>query len=73
MITRAQKQEKVKEIATDMQNAKLILLTNYRGLDVGEISNLRHELKDKDCKYRVVKNTLTKRAAQEVGLESLHP
>ncbi len=73
MITRAQKEERVKDIVADMQNAKLIILTDYRGLDVGEISNLRRELRGKDCKYRVVKNTLSKLAAQEVGLESLHP
>jgi len=71
MITREQKEEKVKEIAEDLKDANLVVLTDYRGLDVKEISSLRKELRDVGCKYRVVKNTLSKLATKEAEMEDL--
>lgn len=73
MITRAQKEEKVKEIAEDLKSVSLVVLTDYRGLNVSDINLLRRDLREKDCKYKVVKNKLSKLAAREAGYEDLNP
>ena len=73
MITREQKEQRVKEITEDLKGASLIILTDYRGLNVSEISNLRKELRQTGCKYRVVKNKLSKIAAKEAGVDALNP
>lgn len=72
MITRQQKEEKVKEITEDFKSAKLVILTDYRGLSVGDINRLRRSLRDNNCKYKVVKNKLSKLAVKEAGYEELH-
>ncbi len=72
MITRKQKEEKVQEIKEDMQKAEFMVLTEYRGLNVSEISALRRTLTGHGCKYKVVKNNLAKIAAQELGLEEIN-
>jgi large subunit ribosomal protein L10 len=71
MITRKQKEAKVKEIAQDMKNANLILLTDYRGLNVTDITRMRRDIRDTGFKYKVVKNKLSIIAAREAGLEAL--
>ena len=54
----------VKEITETFQAAKVIIVTDYKGLDVASLSNLRNLLRESDIEYRVVKNTLLKRAAE---------
>lgn len=73
MITRQQKEEIVKEVTEDLKKAKMVVLTDYRGLNVSDINRLRRNLRDNNCQYKVVKNTLTKMAAKEAGLEELDP
>jgi large subunit ribosomal protein L10 len=53
--------------------AAAVILTDYRGLNVGEISQLRQKLRESGVEYKVVKNTLLQRAAQEIGVEGLSP
>ena len=71
VITREEKERRVKSIAQDLQQANLVVFTDYRGLNVTGISNLRNSLRAEKCRYRVVKNTLTRLACRQVGLESL--
>jgi len=68
------KKEKKGQVITDLRNefdkAKAVIFTDYRGLTVAELSELRRLLRDKDIKYRVVKNTLAKIASQDTPVSS---
>jgi len=60
----------VAEIVEHLRNSNAAMLTEYRGLDVKQLKELRRSLGD-NASYAVVKNTLTKIAAKEVGIEGL--
>lgn len=66
-----QKKEEVSKLAEKMKEAKLILLTDYRGIDVGNVTSLRANLRNTNADYRVIKNNITKRALAECGIEGL--
>ena len=66
-----QKKEEVKKLAEEMKAAKLILLTEYRGITVDADTKLRRELRATNTKYRIIKNNITKRALAEAGIEGL--
>ena len=66
-----QKKEEVKELAEKMKNAKLILLTDYRGINVTDDTALRKDLRNANATCRVIKNNITRRALQECGIEGL--
>ncbi|NLN07721.1 MAG: 50S ribosomal protein L10 [Firmicutes bacterium] len=70
-ITREKKEKIVSEIKTDLSRAKAAIVTDYRGLNVEQITSLRRALRAEKVKYMVVKNTLAKRAAQELGITGL--
>jgi large subunit ribosomal protein L10 len=59
-----QKQAIVDEFKEKFSNAKVVIVTDYKGLDVATLNSLRRKLGEKDVEYRVVKNTLLKRAAE---------
>ena len=68
------KQYKVDEVSS--LTAKLkekgnVILTNYTGIQVKDLSRLRKSLRSKNAEYRVVKNTLFKRALKDLGIEGL--
>jgi large subunit ribosomal protein L10 len=67
------KQKVVEEISDKLQRSVASVLTDYRGLNVSEATKLRKELRDAGVEYKVLKNTLTKLAAEKVGLEGLNP
>ncbi len=67
-----QKQAQVDELAAKMKDSKLILLTEYRGINVADVTDLRAKLRKANAEYLVIKNNITRRAlaANEVeGLE----
>lgn len=66
-----QKKEEVKELAAKMKEAKLILLTDYRGIDVTKDTILRKDLRNLNATCNVIKNNITRRALQECGIEGL--
>ena len=66
-----QKKEEVKKLAEEMKNAKLILLTDYRGINVTDVTELRTNLRNTNATYRVIKNNIIRRALQEAGIEGL--
>ena len=68
---RQAKAEIVNELKDKMADAAVVILTDYRGLNVAEITRLRRKLQEAGAEYRVVKNTLTARAVRELGLEEL--
>src|SRR5690348_169945 len=73
-ITRAAKEAAVTQLTADLSRFKLAVLTDYRGLSVSEIQELRRLLTAEDSSYRVSKNTLVKLAlAANPELAQLDP
>lgn len=66
-----QKKEEVKKLADQMKEAKLILLTNYRGITVADDTILRKDLRNVNAKCTIIKNNIIRRALQEAGIEGL--
>ena len=74
MPTLAEKKAVVEEITEDLNGAGAVYITNYSGMSVKEINNMRGEFYEDDIKYKVYKNTLMQRAMDEVGgYEDLYP
>ena len=71
MAITAAKQAIVAELKEKLTGAKGAVLVNYRGLTVAQDTKLRRQLREAGVDYRVVKNTMTRIAAQEAGLEGL--
>lgn len=70
-MARPEKTQAVEEITGRFQESNAALLTEYRGLSVGEIAELRGALREADADYKVLKNTLARIAVREVGLDEL--
>ena len=66
-----QKKEEVANLAAKMKEAKIILLTDYRGINVADVTELRSELRKSDSEYKVIKNNIIRRAIAENGIEGL--
>jgi len=71
--TLKQKREVVEAISSKMKAAKAMVFADYRGLTVEQDTELRSALRKAGVDYKVVKNTLTRFAANENGLEGLDP
>ena len=67
----AQKQEEVSKLAEKIKSAKLVLLTDYRGITVTDVTELRAKLRESNTEYSVLKNNITRRALAEAGIEGL--
>ena len=65
------KKEQVSDLASKMKEAKLILLTDYRGINVEDVTSLRNDLRNAKAEYKVIKNNITRRALEEAGIEGL--
>lgn len=72
-MNRDQKAAAIAEIANDLQEAQAIFAVDYRGISVPQAAELRAKLRDADTRFRVVKNTLTERAADQAGTEAIKP
>ena len=68
---RAEKVAVVEEITAKLNSAEAVFITEYRGMSVGQLANLRRQLKPAGGEYKVYKNTLARFAAQNAGLDSL--
>jgi large subunit ribosomal protein L10 len=68
-MPRTEKLERVAELQERIEGSAALLLTEYRGLTVSEISDLRRALREADASFAVVKNTLMQRAAAAAGME----
>ncbi len=66
-----QKKEEVSKLAEEIKNAKLVLLVDYRGINVEDVTKLRTTIRNTNSTYRVIKNNITRRALQEAGIEGL--
>jgi large subunit ribosomal protein L10 len=67
------KKEKVKELNQLFANSQVLIFTDYRGLKVSDITNLRRQLRDKGVEFHVTKNTLAELAANRSGMEDMIP
>jgi large subunit ribosomal protein L10 len=72
-MNRDQKSAVVEEIAGQLQEADAIFAVDYRGITVDQIAELRTKLRGADARFRVVKNSLSERAADQAGMENLKP
>ena len=70
-MARPEKVATVEEIKEKLEGAQAAVLTEYRGLKVAELADLRAALRAADAEYKVYKNTLARRAAEEAGLAEL--
>ena len=66
-----QKAEQVELLTEKLKKAKVAVLTDYRGLTVSQLQELRGKLRTGDVEYRVIKNTLARRAAEAAGVPAL--
>ncbi len=72
-MNRDQKAAVVDDIAGQIEAADAIFAVDYRGITVAQIADLRSKLRDADARFRIVKNSLTERAADKAGVDALKP
>jgi large subunit ribosomal protein L10 len=70
-VTRADKEAELQALATMFQGADAAILLDYKGINVPQVTELRRELRKASSSYRVVKNTLAKRALKGTSYEVL--
>ena len=68
---RADKVAAVEEIASKLQDARAVFVTEYRGMSVPEMADIRNALRPTDAQHAIYKNTLAKRAIEAAGIEGL--
>ena len=70
-VTRAAKQEELTQLEHDLKGTDSAILLNYKGLNVPQVTHLRRELRKVKASYKVVKNTIAKRAIKGTAFEVL--
>lgn len=70
-MQRSEKEQVVAELVERLRSTDTLIVADYRGLSVTEINNLRGQLLEHGARFTVVKNTLTRRAAEEAGADAL--
>ncbi|HEV3093925.1 MAG TPA: 50S ribosomal protein L10 [Solirubrobacteraceae bacterium] len=72
-MNREQKAATIEAIAAEIEASQAVFAVDYRGLSVPQAAELRTKLREAETSFTVVKNSLTERAADQVGAESLKP
>ena len=72
-MNRDQKAAVIDEVTTQLRDAEAVYAVDYRGTSVTQAAELRTALRASDTRFRIVKNTLTERAADNAGAEALKP
>ena len=67
----AKKQAQVEELAKEIKEAKVVLLADYRGITVTDVTKLRADLRNVNAEYKVIKNNIIKRALDANGESAL--
>jgi large subunit ribosomal protein L10 len=70
-VLRKDKEQVVASLAERLRASGTLILADYRGLSVSELDDVRTKLLEHGARFSVVKNSLTKRAAEDAGLETL--
>lgn len=66
-----QKKAQVEELAEKFKKSKMIVLAEYRGINVEDDAKLRKTLRESECEYKVVKNSIISHAAEAAGIEGI--
>lgn len=66
------KKQVVSEVTAKLRDSKSTIVVDYRGLNVSEVTELRKQLREAGVEFKVYKNSLTRRAAEEAGLAGLN-
>jgi large subunit ribosomal protein L10 len=70
-VNREEKAAVIDQVASQIQDSEAIYAVDYRGISVTQVAELRQRLAEADASLRVVKNSLTERAADQAGAETL--
>ncbi len=70
-MNREQKAVAIEEIVTHIQESEAVFAVDYRGITVAQVAELRTKLREGDATFKVVKNSLTERAADQAGAAPL--
>jgi len=70
-VTRAEKEQELQDLTTAFRGADTAILVDYRGLNVPQVTELRRQLRAARAQYKVVKNTLARKASQGTSFASL--
>ncbi|PYR32513.1 MAG: 50S ribosomal protein L10, partial [Acidobacteria bacterium] len=70
-VTRADKEEELQQLERAFKGSDSAILVDYKGLNVPQVTELRRQLRGAKAKYKVVKNTIAKRALKGTRLEVL--
>jgi large subunit ribosomal protein L10 len=70
-VQRTDKERVVEELAAELSSADTLIVADYRGLTNKQLEALRDELIPHGARFRIVKNTLTRRAAEQAGADAL--
>lgn len=70
-LSKDSKKEILLDLITKLKESKGVVLTDYQGMNVFQISRLRNELKEKRVEFKIVKNTLMEKASEELNVEDL--
>lgn len=70
-MNREQKAATIEALAAEIEGSDAVFAVDYRGITVAQVGELRSKLREADASFTVVKNSLTERAADQVGAESL--
>ncbi len=65
------KQELVNQIAEEIKASASIVIADYRGLNVAEVTELRNNMRNEGLTFKVYKNSLVRRAMEQAGIEGL--
>jgi large subunit ribosomal protein L10 len=71
VLSKDSKKEILQDLIANLKESKGVVLTDYQGMNVSQISSLRNELKEKKVEFKIVKNTLIEKASEELNLEDL--
>src|SRR6202011_782192 len=70
-VTRADKEEELQQIEAAFKGSDSAILVDYKGMNVPQVTELRRQLRSAKAGYRVVKNTIAKRALEGTSFEAL--
>src|SRR5690606_5091315 len=70
-VSRAEKEQELQDLTSAFQGVDTAILVDFKGLNVPQVTELRRQLRAAKAQYRVVKNTIAKRASQGTKLSSL--
>jgi len=70
-LSKDSKKEILQDLIAKLKESKGVVLTDYQGMNVSQISRLRNELNEKKVEFKIVKNTLMEKASEELNVEDL--